>query len=152
MLYQLYSIKTISCCQNNCPKCKQELGWKFNYYREKTGDTSQGASLSICHPWLLSTSLREYCSLPRKKKRNIWGHCIHRLKPIKTGKCPSNQLEHSKPKGCVANWSWIREGCPCQNSKRVGVSLYPPQYSGFGITLLQKHNKEYKRVRQLMPS
>lgn len=33
-----------------------------------------------------------------------------------------------------------RDCCPCQNSKRCGLSLYPPQYIGFGIKLL--HIKE----------
>lgn len=40
-----------------------------------------------------------------------------------------------------------RDVCPCQNSKSSGLSLYPPQYSGFGIKLLSKHKKFTKDLK-----
>lgn len=42
----------------------------------------------------------------------------------------------------VKNLSCKRDGCPCQNSKRSGLSLYPPQYLGFGIKLLHKEKRK----------
>lgn len=40
-----------------------------------------------------------------------------------------------------------RDVCPCQNSKSSGLSLYPPQNSGFGIKLLSKHKKFTKDLK-----
>ena len=58
----------------------------------------------------------------------VWLHPLKKRKQETYHKRGSNHL------------SCKRDFCPCQNSKSCGVSLYPPQFLGLGIKLLQAKN------------
>lgn len=66
------------------------------------------------------------------------------LKSLHTYYLASSMLKHAickqatcHKRGNNPHLSCKRDCCPCQNSKSSGVSLYPPQFLGLGIKLLQ---------------